>query len=800
MQSQLVASASKLAQLEDTNQDVKQALKRSEKCKVNLKQSLNEANSNADQLLKDKDELSRMNQEVQKRLEIMEAQLLRAQETRTYLEEALSKSTELRAAATTEVSTQRKKLQSTQGSLAKLTAEHTKLQATLTSSQQESGKLRLKLTSTSETLHRLEIEKEATEAAASDLRQQIETMRASIHAKEEEITNLLQLLRSVKEEKSQLQSSFTTVKKEAEASRQNSAQYYLEKEKETQELKNQREQLAEKIAATELDLRREKAKKEELASEFANAQHAIQSQEEKLQQVISLYRDSHSKYSQLVSVLQGTLELPLQAVVEEELASAVEQEENENIMKQSVSDCFTDSGTSSPSPMFTASELATSTAEPQNSFSTLLCSPSIVTPKGVKEAILKLQSSLATTQSREQSILAELKASQEQSGCLESQKANNEMKLSKAQESLTILQTAYEMTSKRKDELETAVASQAKELECQAARIQVLAEQVKQLNEELDASRLQREEKQKQLRKSSSDLAWLLLKKRELHKKLKVKCTMEQMLQDELESLKKEHQHLKLQGVTRESELQLVQQQLQATEFTLSEAQGEVCTLQSQLAELQQVADASLAAQKKQEEKIGELAKLANALESQKEELQASLAEKEQSMDTFRMNEELLEKQVEMMVSSKMESDAKKKALSKRITELEETTKTLKVERDGLVSQLGVAATQLSDTQHSLEQEGAKTAQQKVSLEKQIKQLKAHLSAEKVSRSIGDELCKGMQKEAEQMKQELWHSKAKFSLLLQQIQASQSMKNVELLHQTRDLDQVPMENKLHERL
>ena len=665
----------------------------------------------AEQVFLEKEEFSQLVQDLQNKLNATESQFVKATETCTLLEEALSMSSEHLEGTKAEVSAQRKRLQNTQGSLAVLTAEHASLQAALTSSQQENRKFEMQLKSYSATVRKLEKEKEACETMLSEQRHKIEMLETNARAQNKEKVRLLRLVGNLKEEKIQLQQSLDAVTNEHNALTESSTKKLLQMKEESEAQWFQREQMLEKIAAIELELKIKKSDSDGLASELSTLQNTLDNQERKLKMVTASYKSVQSEYNQLVSVLKGVLDFPVQDLEE------------------------TDSTT------FRLHE-------------------------DVTHLILSLQKSLAESQNKEQSNSADLKASQEQSEHLKAQKALYQTELAKTQQLLNTVKKTLDSDSRRKKELETLTVYQAKELEQQKAHIQSLAEERKRRNEEFDAISVEMEAKEKQLKRCTDDFRSLELEKEQLQEKLKEKSTSFAMLEGALEEMQKENQQFKLVDMKREANLEFVRQEVEATKASLREAEKSVIRRKSELGELLMVVDASQAAQKTKDGETKEFAKLVALQDSQKLELKASLAAVQKAVQTSQTNEELLEKQVKIMVQKKIEADAKEKALTKRVDELEQNNKSLTAVRDSLVSQLDASKTQ----QHTLMQDGS--IEVRLGLEKQIKQLKAHFDAEKVSRRIGDELIKVMQKESEKMNRELQHSKAKFALLLQKTQAS----------------------------
>ena len=718
MQNQLVSATNTISQLEDSNQDINLALKHSEKCRNNLRQSLNEANTAAEQAFSEREEFSQLSQDLQKKMNAAESHVLKVTETCTLLEEALSMSNELLEGTKVEVSAQRKQLQNTQGSLALLTAEHASLQAALTSSQQENRQIEMQLTSHAATVQKLEKEKEASATMLAEYKHKIEMLETNARALNKEKVRLLRLVGNLKEEKSQLQQSLDALTTEHEALTESSTKKLLEMKEENEAQQLQREQMLEKIAATELDLKMKKSDSDRLASELSTLQNIFENQVSKLKMVTASHKSAQSKYHQLVSMLKGVLEFPSQD--------------------------FEDPG-------WNATETISAT---------------VPLHEDVTHAILSLQKGLAESQNRERSSSADLKASQEQSDRLRAQKVQYQTELAKAQQMLSTVKKTLDSDLRRNRELEALTVYQAKKLEQQGTHIQTLAEEKKKRNEDFDTISAQLQAKEKQLKMRTDDFRSLELEKERLQEKLREKSNSFALIEQALDETQKEKQQFKLADMKKEANLEFVRQEVEATKVSLREAERSVIRHKAELAELLKVVDASQAAQRVKDGETKEFAKLVAVQDSQKVELKASLAAVQKAVKASQTNEELLEKQVKIMVQKKIEADAKEKALTKRVNELEQNNKSLTTERDSLVSQLEASKTQ----QHAFMQDGSIEA--KLSLEKQVKQLKAHLDAEKVSRRIGDELIKVMQKDSEKMSQELQHSKAKFALLLQKAQAS----------------------------
>lgn len=754
----------------------------SEKCRKSLKRSLNEANIAAEQLFVEKQEAIQLTQDLQKKLNNSETELFKTSETCTLLQEALSMSNELQETAKAEVCVQRKQIQTTQSSLAALVSENATLQATLTKIQQESRQLEGQLKTNSKMIQKLERDKETAVAALSEMKHKVEMLEANSIAKDKEKTKLLQLVGNLKEEKGQLQHSLNTVSKERSAEKEASEKQSLETEKKIEELKSQRERMVERIAALEVDIKIKKENNGALAAELSTLQKLFVNQEKKLKEVNISSKGAQASYSHLVSVLQGVLDLPQSVQVEEN---------SEPNQKGGVKDTsFSTSVLDSVSWVTALEQPDTAATQPSSSSS----DSTYCLPEYVKQAILKLQENLAASQHRVQSTTTDLKALQKRSEYLQAQKGHCLAELSKVQQTLAELQTTFDSESKRKKELEKTIAYQAKVMKEKNIQIQSLKEEGEKNSEEFDVICLETEVKEKQLKKCTEELQCLELEKESMQSKLKEKSTSIAVLEDMVENLRKEHEHFKLIDMTRAADMQIVQQELEATKETLAESERNVGRQQSELANLRKILIASQSTQRRKEEDAEEFAKLVAFQESQRRKLETSLAEAQEEMEKKQASEELLENQVRVMVSKKIEADSKEKGLKKRVDELEKDLISLIAERNSLAAQLKAARAQVQS--HLQDEETV--SQQKASLDQQVKQLKAHLNAEKVSRKIGDELCKVMQKEAERRNQELQHSKAKFVLLLQKVY--KASKDMGSLGDMGELDETILDVDKHEKL
>lgn len=730
----------------------------------------------------EKQEAIQLTQDLQKKLNNSETELFKTSETCTLLQEALSMSNELQETAKAEVRVQRKQIQTTQSSLAALVSENATLQATLTKIQQESRQLEGQLKTNSKMIQKLERDKETAVAALSEMKHKVEILEANSIAKDKEKTKLLQLVGNLKEEKGQLQHSLNTVSKERSAEKEASEKQSLGMEKKIEELKNQRERMVERIAALEVDIKIKKENNGALAAELSTLQKLFVNQEKKLKEVNISSKGAQASYSHLVSVLQGVLDLPQSVQVEEN---------SEPNQKGGVKDTsFSTSVLDSVSWVTALEQPDTTATQPSSSSS----DSTYCLPEYVKQAILKLQENLAASQHRVQSTTTDLKALQKRSEYLQAQKGHCLAELSKVQQTLAELQTTFDSESKRKKELEKTIAYQAKVMKEKNIQIQSLKEEGEKNSEEFDVICLETEVKEKQLKKCTEELQCLELEKESMQSKLKEKSTSIAVLEDMVENLRKEHEHFKLIDMTRAADMQIVQQELEATKETLAESERNVGRQQSELANLRKILIASQSTQRRKEEDAEEFAKLVAFQESQRRKLETSLAEAQEEMEKKQASEELLENQVRVMVSKKIEADSKEKGLKKRVDELEKDLISLIAERNSLAAQLKAARAQVQS--HLQDEETV--SQQKASLDQQVKQLKAHLNAEKVSRKIGDELCKVMQKEAERRNQELQHSKAKFVLLLQKVY--KASKDMGSLGDMGELDETILDVDKHEKL
>ena len=755
----LLQADTKISQLEVANKEYELTIKYMATKEESTKTFLEEAQKILESINQEKDAINGEKLSLERKLASVQTEYDKAKETLSHLETAQASNEEVKNRALKDCSQLRKALQFSEQALSKLTSEHRCLEQSLTSCQKECNDYRLQLTNLKQEKNTTERLNEELEQKVVELQGNIEVLTAGFHSKEEEVTDMRQMLSSLREDRDQFKTSILHLEESSRSKEQLHVNELALMKQRLQEMKSQRVDFLKKVQSLEACSNNERKNTEKLQQQVLALQETKLNLEDQLSQVLQSSQELRQTYYQITAILEGTLQSDLtenSTSPQKDILNSKKSQKNESFADFSVS---FESGIESPDLM-------------DESRSSPLPNPGLkISPYKLKQTILELHTKASYTQKCQDELNTELDVAHNKLTSINSLNEELEGQVIDLQKSLKTTESSFELTIKKNQELEEKITQQVKEIATLKSKQEYLLKQLEATKEHLEWCQLNGQANEDRIKKYINDLVEMEVEKRELQEKLKHTKLSEKLLEEELTSLKKEKEHWELVYDNKEVDLKHLQEQQQSLQITFEKVQREAQEMQSQLEETQESLTNSTVTRNNLEDELRSLKSEVKFLTEERELLIPQLTEVENKLKLSEANGRKLEKEVEQMMSLKVMSDDKEKIFHQDNAELKEKLSKSDDKRREIESKmLSLKATigELSAAKALCEEETKEAISMKETLEIQVQGLQTALEVEKVSSNINKELCEGLDKEIETLRQEVQRfKKEKYELEVQ---------------------------------
>lgn len=566
---ELIESASKIAQLEETTHEVQATQRQASTSNLLLKKHLDETQVKLEDTANALAGMESENVALQSKLSDSK---LETQKTKELLSEMMENVVKLEGekADTQENMTKlRKVMRQTEKTLTKLTSEQTSLQTLITASEHEICASKMKVNELTQTVSKLEKEKEESRSSAADLNSRIKILVKACEIKEGELATSYKLMEDMRRERYQLSSSLAKLQGSADSQQKVMYDQISKMEEHIRDLTQQSDKLTERNATTDASLEAERLKNEELATINAALQEAKKQLTTELEQATAIYQGLRSSYFQLVGVLEVTLEKQLREVDLSEEERESEYKTHKPFMYEPTSS--PESGIASLSSSHISHELS-----PFSRAAVHLTSKKSLNAAKVRGAVLMLQQQLSKAQSSKQFANMDLCLARKQSSEFQLQNAQLEEKVRTLQTVLAQSNSQLEVMMETNEQLEMSCSDQEAEVSKLMRKIRDLGRETEQAQEKLEEAQLVGQAADAKLRRYMDNLLSTEAKKRDLQKRLEEKELQEKLTADEVDELKRENQLLRKQeerkdgsGMSMEDQFQAVHDlEMKVTNFT----------------------------------------------------------------------------------------------------------------------------------------------------------------------------------------------------------------------------------------
>lgn len=554
---ELIKSASKIAQLEETTHEVQATQRQASTSNLLLKKHLDETQVKLEDTANALAGMESENVALQSKLSDSK---LETQKTKELLSEMMENVVKLEGekADTQENMTKlRKVMRQTEKTLTKLTSEQTSLQTLITASEHEICASKMKVNELTRTVSKLEKEKEESRSSAADLNSRIKILVKACEIKEGELATSYKLMEDMRRERYQLSSSLAKLQGSADSQQKVMYDQISKMEEHIRDLTQQSDKLTERNATTDASLEAERLKNEELATINAALQEAKKQLTMELEQATAIYQGLRSSYFQLVGVLEVTLEKQLREVDLSEEERESEYKTHKPFMYEPTSS--PESGIASLSSSHISHELS-----PFSRAAVHLTSKKSLNAAKVRGAVLMLQQQLSKAQSSKQFANMDLCLARKQSSEFQLQNAQLEEKVRTLQTVLAQSNSQLEVMMETNEQLEMSCSDQEAEVSKLMRKIRDLGRETEQAQEKLEEAQLVGQAADAKLRRYMDNLLSTEAKKRDLQKRLEEKELQEKLTADEVDELKRENQLLRKQEERKDGSGMSMEDQFQA--------------------------------------------------------------------------------------------------------------------------------------------------------------------------------------------------------------------------------------------
>ena len=551
--------------------------------------------------LKEKEALRVESQELRRNLDVVLRDLAEARDSVSSLEERLTKAEEGQSLSQIEASNSNQTLTRVEQLHTKLVSEHATLQATLTGLEKKKTSLQHELKSALDKVSLLEKQNEDLGHSLKSVENRLKVATKSCELREQEVSNYKERASGLQKERNELGLNLQKLQKSCHLQGEVDAARLAELQSEVAELRVTNTSLQDKASFLETALEGSQQRCSDLGSKLVVAGEQVTSLTSRFNRTDNLCKDIQVKYTQLVSILEGTLGLTPAEENEESGISICTPDSSShtatNTKKKPSKDQSLDSS-GHLSRSLAESGVGVSLASPCTSKQSSLggadipghpTSPSDVVQINVgyvRDAILQLQKRLIAA---EQSTVSSAKTLHKKIQQTEEEKASLEARLNSLRSSLTSLQTSFDSMSTQRDSAEVTVKLQKDAIRGLEKHERELRDEVQQLKLQLKGERTVKQlASDTELKKYAESQIDYEIERGRLKTHVQDLESHEKQLEEEIGNLRSEADHLQSTCRTMEAEISQLQQKLETSQHLRKEAEEQLRSLKVSMKSLDQ--------------------------------------------------------------------------------------------------------------------------------------------------------------------------------------------------------------------
>jgi len=624
-----------------------------------LKVQYGETRRQLENTLKEKAALRVESQELKHDLDVVQRDLAKARETVATMEERLTKAEEGQNLSQIEASNSSQTLTKVEQLHAKLVSEHASLQATLTSVEKRNNSLQQELKSALDKVSHLEKQKEDLGQSLKSVENRLKVVSKSCEVREQEVSNYRERASSLEKERNELSLNLKKLQKSCRLQSKVDAAKLTELQSEVSELRSTNTSLQYKASFLETALG-DSQRCSDLGSKLVVADEQVASLTSQFNHTDGLCRDIQAKYTQLLSVLEGTLGLIPVEDNEESCTPNLSSHTTTNAKNNPSKDrSFDSSGHLSRS--LAESGVGVSLASPYTSKQSSLGGtqdldiPShplkLVQMKlnvgNVQDAILQLQKSLTAAEQAKGEAVSSATTLKKKIQQLEEEKASLEARLKSLRSSLSSLQDSFDSMSTQRDSAEVTVKLQKEAIRGLEKQERELRNEVQQLKQQLEGEKMGKQlASDTKLKKYAQSQIEYEIERGRLKTRVQDLELHEKQLEGEIGNLRSEAAHLKSTHKTMEAEVSRLQQKLKISQQLHKEAEEQ---LKVSTKSLDQMFLNSRESEKKFLDKVQQLEMHLSKIEGEKLHQERKVADLQQLCNSVQREKGLLEERLRLL-------------------------------------------------------------------------------------------------------------------------------------------------------
>ena len=660
LQEQLREASHTITHLKQSHNDIQMTVRQLETEGEGLKVQYSETQRQLENTLKEKEALRVGSQELKHNLDVVQRDLAKGRETVATLEERLKKAEEGQNLSQIEARNSSQTLTKVEQLHAKLVSEHASLQASLTSVEKRNNSLQRELKSALDIVSHLEKQKEDLGQSLKSVENRLKVASKSCELREQEVSNYRERASSLEKERNELSLNLKKLQKSCRLQSKVDAAKLTELQSEVSELRSTNTSLQDKASFLETALEDSQQRCSDLGSKLVVADEQVASLTSQFNHTDGLCRDIQAKYTQLLSVLEGTLGLIPVEDNEESCTPNLSSHTTTNAKNNPSKDrSFDSSGHLSRS--LAESGVGVSLASPYTSKQSSLGGTQDLDIPGhplklvqmklnvghVQDAILQLQKSLTAAEQAKGEAISSATTLKKKIQQLEEEKASLEARLKSLRSSLSSLQDSFDSMSMQRDSAEVTVKLQKEAIRGLEKQERELRNEVQRLKQQLEGEKMGRQlvSDTKLKKYAQSQIEYEIERGRlkthvqdlELHKK---------QLEGEIENLRSEAAHLKSTHQTMEAEVSRLQQKLKISQQLHKEAEEQ---LKVSTKSLDQTFLNSRESEKKFLDKVQQLEMQLSKVEGEKLHQEQKVADLQQVCNSVQREKGLLEERLRLL-------------------------------------------------------------------------------------------------------------------------------------------------------